>query len=56
MAASVGGQWMKDNGQRGFIPHPATYLNQRRWEDEPAACGDGKNAQHGPHGSATVNR
>jgi len=24
--------WMKDNGQ--FIPHPATWLNQRRWEDE----------------------
>lgn len=26
-------QWLRDNGQ--FIPHPATYLNQRRWEDEP---------------------
>lgn len=26
-------QWVKDNGQ--FIPYPATYLNQRRWEDEP---------------------
>jgi hypothetical protein len=25
-------QWTKDNGQ--YIPHPATYLNQRRWEDE----------------------
>lgn len=25
-------QWTKDNGQ--FIPHPATWLNQRRWEDE----------------------
>lgn len=25
-------QWMKDGGQ--FIPHPATWLNQRRWEDE----------------------
>lgn len=24
--------WTKDQGQ--FIPHPATYLNQRRWEDE----------------------
>jgi hypothetical protein len=24
-------QWRKDNGQ--FIPHPATWLNQRRWED-----------------------
>ena len=25
-------QWQKDDGQ--FIPHPATWLNQRRWEDE----------------------
>ncbi len=25
-------QWTKDNGQ--FIPHLATWLNQRRWEDE----------------------
>ena len=24
--------WLKDNGQ--FIPHPATWLNGRRWEDE----------------------
>ena len=28
-------QWTKDGGQ--FIPHPATWLNQRRWEDEPTA-------------------
>lgn len=26
-------QWCKDDGQ--FIPHPATWLNQRRWEDLP---------------------
>lgn len=26
-------QWTKDGGQ--FIPNPATWLNQRRWEDEP---------------------
>lgn len=25
--------WIKDNGQ--YVPNPATYLNQRRWEDEP---------------------
>lgn len=25
-------QWKKDGGQ--FIPHPTTWLNQRRWEDE----------------------
>ena len=24
--------WFKDNGQ--FIPYPATWLNQKRWEDE----------------------
>jgi uncharacterized protein YdaU (DUF1376 family) len=24
--------WTKDGGQ--FIPHPATYLSQKRWEDE----------------------
>jgi hypothetical protein len=28
-------QWQKDGGQ--FIPYPATFLNQRRWEDEPPA-------------------
>ena len=26
-------QWAKDGGK--FIPHPTTYLNQGRWEDEP---------------------
>lgn len=25
-------QWQREGGQ--FIPHPATWLNQRRWEDE----------------------
>jgi hypothetical protein len=25
-------EWRKENG--AFIPHPSTYLNQRRWEDE----------------------
>lgn len=25
-------QWKRDKGR--FIPHPATYLNQERWEDE----------------------
>lgn len=28
-------QWTKDRGQ--FIPLPATWLNGRRWEDEPPA-------------------
>ncbi len=26
-------QWQKEGGK--FIPHPAKFLNQRRWEDEP---------------------
>lgn len=26
-------QWKKDNG--AFIPHPSSWLNDRRWEDEP---------------------
>lgn len=26
-------QWTRDNGQ--YIPHPATWLNQERWDDEP---------------------
>lgn len=26
------GQWNRDNGE--FIPHPTTWLNQRRWEDD----------------------
>lgn len=25
--------WLKNGGQ--FVPNPATYLNQRRWEDQP---------------------
>ena len=28
-------KWLKDDGQ--FIPHPTSWLNQRRWEDEPLA-------------------
>lgn len=26
-------QWQRDNGR--YIPYPASWLNQRRWEDEP---------------------
>lgn len=32
-------QWTKDGGQ--FIPHAATYLNQRRWEDESVCDASG---------------
>jgi len=28
--------WRKDGGQ--FVPHPETYLNQRRWEDSPGVA------------------
>lgn len=31
----VSHDWTKDGGQ--FIPHPQTWLNARRWEDEPAS-------------------
>jgi hypothetical protein len=30
-------EWCRDGGQ--FIPHPKTWLSQRRWEDEPLAPG-----------------
>ncbi|MCK5617047.1 DUF4373 domain-containing protein [Candidatus Pacearchaeota archaeon] len=30
--AKVSQDWIKDGGQ--FIPHPSTWLNQKRWEDE----------------------
>ena len=29
--------WLKDGGQ--YIPYPATWLNGRRWEDDPATQG-----------------
>lgn len=29
-----GAQWTKEGGR--YVPHLATYLNQRRWEDEPS--------------------
>ena len=30
---TISEQWRRNNGQ--YIPNPSTYLNQRRWEDEP---------------------
>lgn len=32
-------QWVKDKGQ--FIPHPSTWLNQCRWNDETEVQGNG---------------
>lgn len=29
---TAGSDWQKEGGK--YIPHPTTYLNQRRWEDE----------------------
>jgi hypothetical protein len=29
-------EWMKDGG--AFIPHPATFINQGRWDDEPTTA------------------
>lgn len=37
-------EWQKDGGQ--FIPHPATFLNQRRWEDRPNASADAGEPDH----------
>lgn len=34
-------QWRRDGGQ--YIPYPATWLNQCRWEDEPEAAPDHPN-------------
>lgn len=31
-------QWKKDGGQ--YIPNPATWLNQQRWEDEVTVQSD----------------
>lgn len=43
-------QWRRDQGQ--FIPHPATWLNQGRWEDEPEHGPESK--RHEPRGVAAV--
>jgi len=36
-------QWKRDGGQ--FIPHPTTFLNQGRWEDEPKPTGGGNDGK-----------
>lgn len=35
-------QWQRDGGQ--FIPNPATWLNQKRWEDETGGVNGGGDA------------
>lgn len=34
MIRAIGMQKDTDQWRRGFIPHPTTWLNQHRWEDE----------------------
>jgi hypothetical protein len=44
-------KWHEENGR--FIPNPATWLNQGRWEDEePAGC----NGFHAPHHESDAER
>lgn len=35
MLRAIESQRQSNTWQRGYIPNPATWLNQRRWEDEP---------------------
>lgn len=37
-------QWQKDDGQ--FIPYPATWLNDRRWEDDLSDTSGKKEGEH----------
>jgi uncharacterized protein YdaU (DUF1376 family) len=50
VAAHLGSEdWRKDGGQ--FIPHPATFLNQGRWEDELGVAASVPAAARGLPGS-----
>lgn len=37
-------QWHAEQKETQFIPHPATWLNQDRWKDEPATVAPGNEA------------
>lgn len=45
-------QWTKDGGQ--FIPHPATWLNQKRWQGDAPPTGKGKRTEYAQHAVETV--
>jgi uncharacterized protein YdaU (DUF1376 family) len=45
-------QWKKDGGQ--YIPHPATWLNQRRWEDKIVSSGKKVSFQNYDQGEPTA--
>jgi hypothetical protein len=50
--AKKSAQWHRDNGQ--YIPNPATWLNQGRWDDELEEVnnnGNGINEQHNGQGA-----
>lgn len=46
-AAKNSRSWTKDNGQ--YIPHPATWLNGRRWEDETGHLQQQEKQTFDPH-------
>ena len=48
MLRAIESQRQSDTWQRGYIPNPATWLNQRRWEDEPDGV-TAPAAQQTPH-------
>lgn len=46
--------WRKEGGK--FIPHPATYLNQRRWEDQGIELPDAEDDFVPPSGPISLER
>ena len=51
-AARASDQWTRDGGR--YVPHPATWLNGRRWEDEAIAADDGEGSKK-PKNAAAYN-
>ena len=40
------GEWKRQGTEAQFIPHPATWLNQERWEDEPLSQSAARKGNH----------
>ena len=40
------GEWKSQGTEAQFIPHPATWLNQERWEDEPLSQSAARKGNH----------
>ena len=53
LLAALQSQHLEDR-ETQFIPHPATWLNHRRWEDDPAAGIGGSNGHGTPSGRRAV--